>query len=305
MTLDQLRVFVAVAEREHVTRAAASLSLAQSAVSAAVASLEREYGLRLFDRVGRNILLTEAGRLLLGEARAVLARAGALERTLGELSGLRRGMLTLHASPVIAGYWLPPRLARFHDCFPDIRVELRIGEAGEVARAVAEGAAELGFVEEEVTADALLAEPVAEDWMVPVARRADPGVTVDLRGRRWVMRERGCGARALVEAALRRRGIDPASLHVALELPSDEAVRAAVEAGAGIAALSEQVVAQAVEGGTLRAVGPPLAARSFHVLRHRERPGGHASLALLARLGDRAVAPPLLVEPPVGPRAPA
>src|SRR3546814_1957354 len=73
MTLDQLRIFVAVAEREHVTQAARALNLTQSAVSAAIATLEDRHGAHLFDRVGRGITLPEAGRAFLPEARAGLA----------------------------------------------------------------------------------------------------------------------------------------------------------------------------------------------------------------------------------------
>ena len=75
MTLEQLRIFVAVAEREHVTRAARDLHLTQSATSAAVTALEARYATKLFDRVGRGIMLTDVGRVFLAEARAVLARA--------------------------------------------------------------------------------------------------------------------------------------------------------------------------------------------------------------------------------------
>lgn len=63
MTLEQLRVFVAVAERQHVTQAARALNLAQSAASAAIAALEGQHGVRLFHRVGRGIELTETGRM--------------------------------------------------------------------------------------------------------------------------------------------------------------------------------------------------------------------------------------------------
>lgn len=76
MTLEQLRIFVAVAERQHVTRAAQALNLAQSAARAAIAALEARHGTKLFHRVGRGIELTEAGRLFLGEAKAALATAG-------------------------------------------------------------------------------------------------------------------------------------------------------------------------------------------------------------------------------------
>ncbi len=91
MTLDQLRIFVAVAERQHVTRAAEALNLAQSAASAAIASLEARHGTKLFHRVGRHIELTATGQEFLPEARAVLARAAAAELMLAEWGGLRRG----------------------------------------------------------------------------------------------------------------------------------------------------------------------------------------------------------------------
>src|ERR1700752_399370 len=98
MTLEQLKVFVAVAERQHMTRAAEALNLTQSAASAAIAHLESRYGTKLFDRIGRGIALTEAGRVFLHEAKAVLARAEAVELALSELGGLNRGTLRLAAS---------------------------------------------------------------------------------------------------------------------------------------------------------------------------------------------------------------
>ncbi len=101
MTLDQLRVFVAVAEREHVTKAAKALNLTQSATSAAIAALEERHDVRLFDRVGRRIELTEAGRLFLPEARAVLARAEDAGIALAELAGLKRGRLRIVASQTV------------------------------------------------------------------------------------------------------------------------------------------------------------------------------------------------------------
>nr|MDA8248863.1 LysR family transcriptional regulator [Rhodospirillales bacterium] len=127
MTLEQLRVFVAVAERQHVTRAAEALHLAQSAVSAAVAALEARHGTKLFHRVGRGIELTEAGSLFLAEARAVLARAEAAELMLSELAGLRRGTLRVQASQTIASYWLPRHLVAFRRAHPGIDVRLSIG----------------------------------------------------------------------------------------------------------------------------------------------------------------------------------
>ena len=85
MTLDQLRVFVAVAERRHLTRAAEALYRSKSVVSASVAALEAEQGVRFFDRAGRGITLTRAGEVFLVEARAVLSRARRASQLLEEL----------------------------------------------------------------------------------------------------------------------------------------------------------------------------------------------------------------------------
>src|SRR5258708_30655971 len=120
MTLDQLRVFVAVAERQQVTGAAAVLNLAESAVSAAMAALEARHGTKLFHRVGRGVELTEAGALFLVEARAVLARVEAAGLVLSELGDLKRGALAAHASHTIAGYWLPRHLVAFRQKYPGI-----------------------------------------------------------------------------------------------------------------------------------------------------------------------------------------
>ena len=136
MTLEQLRVFVAVARHQHVTRAAAELGLAQSAASAAIAALEARHKIKLFHRVGRSIALTEAGELFLTEARAVLARAETAEQRLSDLGGLKRGRLRLRASQTIAGYWLPRHLADFRRAYPGISIDLDIGNTSDAAAAV-------------------------------------------------------------------------------------------------------------------------------------------------------------------------
>jgi DNA-binding transcriptional LysR family regulator len=277
MTLEQLRIFVAVAEREHVTRAAGDLHLTQSAVSAAVAALETRYATRLFDRVGRRILLTDAGRQFLHEARAVLARAAAAETVLADLAGLKKGRLALAASQTVASYWLPPYIHRFQGQFPGVSVSLSIGNTEAVATMVREGAVDLGVVEGEIDDPTLGATPVAEDDLALVVGRGHPwtgggAVTAgDLAATRWVLREPGSGTRAILEDAIVATGRSLAELDVAMELPSNEAVRAAVEAGAGASVLSRLVAAASLSAGSLVEVRFPLPTRRFTALQHTER----------------------------------
>jgi DNA-binding transcriptional LysR family regulator len=278
MTLEQLRIFVAVAEREHVTRAAIDLNLTQSATSAAVAALEAHYAIKLFNRIGRRIELTQAGRLFLVEARAVLARAGAAENVLTDIAGLRRGSLKLAASQTVGNYWLPPLMHRYRVGYPDILLALTIGNTEAVAAMVREGAVDLGFVEGPVDDQALSVTPVAEDEMVLVVspalhlpKRRQIISSADLKALRWVFREPGSATRALFEKAMAKAGLRISDINMVLELPSNEAVRAAVEDAAGAAVLSKLVVASSIEAGSLIDLNFVLPKRQFFALRHKER----------------------------------
>jgi len=289
VTLDQLRVFVAVAERQHVTQAAAALNLAQSAASAAIAALEARHGTSLFHRIGRRIELTEAGRAFLPEARAVLARAEAAELVLADLAGLRRGILNVHASQTIAAIWLPRHLVAFHRAWPEVEIRLTAGNTAEVAAAVADGAAELGFVEGALERPDLVARVLAHDRLVLVVGAEHPWTVgpapdaAQLAAADWVLREAGSGTRSAFETALAERfGIGPARLRVALELPSNESVLAAVQAGLGATVISAAVAAPGLEAGLLHLVPVPFPDRAYRVLRHRDRPPGRAAAALLA-----------------------
>lgn len=288
MTLEQLRIFVAVAERQHVTQAAQALNLAQSAASHAIASLEARHDTKLFNRVGRRIELTEAGQVFLAEARAVLARAEAAELVLSEFGGLKRGILSVQASQTIASYWLPRYIVSFRQAYPQIQIRLAIGNTAQVAAAVESGAAELGFVEGTVENEHFASTPVARDQLVVVVApehrwagraRLTPR---DLADGEWVLREPGSGTRSAFEDCLVHLGVDPRALRIQLELPSNEAVRAAVESGLGATAISASVAAPSIEAGLLHEVAFRLPEREFHVLRHRERYRSRAADALLA-----------------------
>jgi DNA-binding transcriptional LysR family regulator len=295
VTLEQLRVFIAVAERGHVTEGARALNLAQSAASHAIATLEGRHDVLLFDRVGRRIVLTEAGAALLVQARRILAEVERAEQILAEFGALKRGVLSLHASQTIAGYWLPPRLVAFRRAYPLIEIKLTIGNTAEVTDAVESGAAELGFVEGAVKSESLESLVVARDQLVLVVGPDHPwGEAKSLKPAgllkgEWVLREVGSGTRSAFEQALRRLGVRPEKLRIAMELPSNEAVRAAVEAGLGATATSASVAASSLEAGLLRQVRFKLPDREFHVLSQKNRPRSRIATALFSILAARGV----------------
>lgn len=277
MTLEQLRIFIAVAELEHMTRAARELNRTQSAASAAIAALEARYATKLFDRVGRSIALTPAGRVFLQEARSVVARAEAAELVLADLAGMKVGYLSIASSQTVGNYWLPDVIQRFHDLYPGITVSLTISNSSSVASLVLQGEANIGFVEGEVSDQLLDVAVVADDEMVLVISPGhpwaalEPGDIPDLSRTQWVVREQGSGTRAILASLLSEFEINLDDISSMVTLPSNEAVRTAVEAGAGAAILSRRVVASSISTHRLIEINYSLPWRQFSMLRHRGR----------------------------------
>jgi DNA-binding transcriptional LysR family regulator len=297
MTLDQLKIFIAVAEREHVTQAADALGLAPPSVSAAVASLEREFGTKLFHRVGRGIAVTEGGKLLLDEARDLVSRAEAVKLAMREFTGLACGRLVIKASQTIASHFLPPRLVDFHQAYPGVALVVSVGNSTDVVEAIIRGDIELGFIESpegEFDDSRLAVEMIARDDLVMVASADHPWTTRqnltvnDLTAGKWVLREDGSGTRAAFVKALGAFGVPYGNLNIAIELPSNEAVLAAVLAGAGATILSERVCNDAIRAGTLKRLPISAAPRGFYGVQHADRYRSRAVSALLEILRKHA-----------------
>ncbi|MBV2142203.1 LysR family transcriptional regulator [Falsochrobactrum sp. TDYN1] len=277
MTLEQLRIFIEVAQREHLTRASEALHLTPSAVSSAIRNLEERYGAMLFNRIGRRIELTGEGRLFLDEARATLAHAQATERMLSELGGGKRGILAIHASQTIASYWLPPYLAQFHATHPLIDVHLTLGNTESVTEATQKGLADIGLVEGAVQAPSLWLSKIGADRLIVVTRPDHQwsGKSQlkwdDLFAGQWILREHGSGTRSVFEDAMRAAGYNPSRLNIALQLPSNEAICSAVRSGNYATAISELVAAPYLAAGTLMHADFPLPQRQFLMLMHNKR----------------------------------
>ena len=217
----------------------------------------------------------------------MLARARDATQVLNDLAGLKRGSLSIAASQTVGNYWLPRCIQAFHAAYPGIELRLAISNTEQVAKMVIDGSADLGFVEGEVDDPLLANKKIDGDSLIVVVGAKHPWANRsrisarDLSTTRWILREQGSGTRAMFEAALRANGLKLSDLDVALELPSNEAVRSAVEAGDGATAVSDLVAAPSIAAKTLHRVKFDLPRRSFYILRHKERHVSRAEDALL------------------------
>ena len=256
----RLLVFYKAAQRLSFSEAAQELLLTQPAVTFQIKRLEQTLGTRLFYREKNRVSLTEAGELLYEHAGRILAAYQEAERALHGLTGRVAGRLVIGASTTMGEYILPRVLGRFQALHPDVQTAVEIGNSHRILHGVTSRYLDLGILAEEVTHRELVQETILRDELVlvvspanPLARRNQVSVK-ELAAQRFVIRERGSGTGQTMERALRRAGLDPRRLKVALRLGSSEAVKAAVEADLGVAVLSRWTLAKELRLGTLAVV---------------------------------------------------
>ncbi|AOS96454.1 HTH-type transcriptional regulator CysL [Microbulbifer aggregans] len=273
-TLRQLEVFLACAHHENVSRAAASLSMSQSAASTALKEFEQQFELRLFERTGKRLRLNELGRQLWPRAEELLERARELEQTLAAHGDL--GRLKIGATLTIGNYLAAAVMARYMAEQPGTRVELEVANTAAIADKVLGFELDLGLLEGELNHPDLEMIPWRDDELVvfcapehPLAEK-ERLTDRDLCSATWILREPGSGTRQTFERAV--SGLLP-KLHILLELQHTEAIKRAVEAGLGISCLSRVSLSDALRRGSLVELRVPQRdfRRVFHFVLHKQK----------------------------------
>jgi DNA-binding transcriptional LysR family regulator len=273
ITLRQLEIFEKVATCGQVTRASQQLLLTQSAVSMAIAEMERLAGAPLFERQGKRLFLNDRGRRVLPEIREVLIKTRMIERFLEESVGEPKGVLNVGASTTIGNYILPAIVGDFSRRYPGSRALLQVGNAQQIENGVAQGELDLGLIEGIPHIGSLAATPWKHDELVVIVgaehewaegRRASLGM---LENAAWIMREAGSGTREIFEAAMEREGTP---FSIALELGHTEAIKKAAEAGLGVGCLSRMAVQRELDNGWLVEITTPLNLQRILIILTRE-----------------------------------
>ena len=276
-TMRQLEIFNAVVESGQVTKAAKQLFLTQSAVSLALNEMENQLGGALFDRTGRKLELNDRGRFFLPLSREILDKLEDLNNLMNEKDGKFAGSLNLVASSTIGNYVLPYLITAFKNLHPDVHINMLVCNTKAAEKMILERTVDLGFVEGEVNHEQIVVQEWFHDELVLISRpEKDSGaavvcdVTTDLKKFKWVMREPGSGTSQTFKSKLGKYVTD---LHVVMELGHTEAIKKAVEAGAGIGCLSKLTVCRAINRGWLQQI--PLfgvnTERQLSIIHHKKK----------------------------------
>jgi DNA-binding transcriptional LysR family regulator len=262
-SLRQLEVFLATARHENVTKAAQQLAMSQSAASGALAELEAQFGVLLFDRVGKRLRLSVLGAQVRGQAENLLEQAQEFERAI--IGDGAVGYLKLGATLTIGNYLAVAMIAEFRQKFPHAEVSLSVANTESIAQSVRDFELDIGLIEGELSHSDLETLPWREDELQVFVAPDHPLAhcqTVsdnDLLAQAWIVRESGSGTRQAFDRAM--RGI-LSKLDISMELQHTEAIKRAVAAGLGVGCLSKICLKEAFANGSLLPLEVP--GRNFH-----------------------------------------
>lgn len=276
MNFHQLHIFNVVAKHRSYSKAAAELYLSQPTVSVHLQKLEQELGMELFEQLGRNIYLTDAGRMLFIYTQKIFALAEEAERALEELQGLHKGRIRIGASTTPGIYYLPHLLGQFKNDYPGIELILDVANSMEIEKKILANQLDLAVVGERPSEGDLIAESFRTDHLVMILSPNHPllsqeKITLeDLARQRFIMREPGSGTRKAIEDAFAREGIH---LRVAMEYGSTDGIKHAVAANLGISIVSELAVKLCEQTGlvVVREIPEIEVKREFCLVYHKDK----------------------------------
>jgi len=264
MNLIKYEIFSKVVECESLTKAGERLNLTQSAVSHAIASLEREIGLSLLIRNRSGVQLTNNGERLIVHIREILQMKEKLNQEIAAIKGIDQGTVRVGTFSSVSIQWLPGILKQFHEQFPLIDVKLFDGNYHEIEESIAAGISDLGFVNLPTTDPMLEVIPLQQDRMMCVLPLDHPlynhaVIRIDqIKEEPFIMPIAGCDND--IKRIFKEHHIVPS---IKFELEDDQAILAMVQNGLGISILPELILSsfphdvciRPLEGAYYRSIG--------------------------------------------------
>lgn len=287
MNLHQLQIFCTVARHLSFSDAAEELFITQPAVSQQVKGLERELNVKLFERLGHKMFLTEAGEAVLGSAQAIVTARAEMEQSLALLRGSTRGRLALGANTTGGMYVAPAIVRAFRELHPEVEATLQVETTNRICERVMQNMLDVAVVTGPVEDRRFVVRDLVDDEVVLIVSpshsfAARKSVSpAEVAGEDFAVPEPGSRTRSLIEGAFLEQGF---RIRVTMQLPGTEAVKKAVESNVGVAMVSKYSVTRELALGVLCrvAIDGLRIDRPMHVLYRKGKHLSPLSRAFLA-----------------------
>ena len=275
----EMQIFLAAAEDENFSAAARRLHLSQPAISFQIQALEQRLNVQLFQRTGRRIALTEAGRELLPMAREIVNLSSRIEENMCAAQGQVKGHVTIGCTTSPGKYLLPRLIGAFRKQFPDVQFTVDVMTRQVAEEKLLNKEIHIGVLSICSKHKELECWPLMVDELVLIVAANHPWAMREkiapreLQDAEWILREGGAATRQVILEHLAEFGVGENDLRVAMELGSVEGVQAAVEAGHGVSIVSRIAAQHGLALGRIKAVaveGMEMA-REIYLARNRLR----------------------------------
>jgi len=278
--LRQLEIFCKVLELESFSKAANAVFLAQASVSERIATLEGMVGTRLFDRMGRQVVPTAAGKLLYKHACLLLEMKRTACNEMQDFLGIKKGEMHIGGSTIPGEYILPKVIGRFHEKHPFVSVILNIADTSEIEKRVSKGNLELGVVGSKSSQGSLICTELWDDELVlAVSNRHKWAGKTEIMIKHlfkepFILRETGSGTLKIIKKYFKKAGADNIDyFNVVARFGSSTAVKEGIKSGLGISILSSRALEMELKAGILKAlkVKGLFMSRKFYLIRDKRR----------------------------------
>jgi DNA-binding transcriptional LysR family regulator len=276
MNINQLKLFYLAVKRKSLSSAARELNITQPAVTKGIQRFQEHYDIRLMDRFGKKMILTNAGEVLFNIAEKIFELEKHAEENIRELKQRKKGRIRIQASESVGAYYLPSIMNPFSKAHPLINISVNILPSEHVVAKIAELACDIGFISYPIEHEKIRTRVILEDQLVFILPPDHPICQhkhfrpQDLEGNPMIVHEQKSTPHQVFNTFVKKNNITVTS---SLELSSNRAIKLAVENGLGIALISRKVAEEEIRNGKLAAIPVPDQSikRKFYLVHHKEK----------------------------------
>jgi DNA-binding transcriptional LysR family regulator len=276
MNLHHIKTFYFVAKNKSIKLASKEMFIAQSAVIRHISEIQKKYNIELFEKSGKDLILTDIGEELFNYAKKIFDNESKITKSIIDYSNYKLGKIKIAASNTFGAYYLPPIISEFNTVYPDIKIEVISSEDSEITKIIETKEADIGFLSSITESELIISNKLLSDPLLLFCSKnndINKKIIFDLslvKNYTFIMLEKNSATRNLIESLFNVSNINP---EIKYEFSHNEAVKSAVISDLGISILSEKVLenelySKSIKGSYISNNAGNIITKDFYVIKH-------------------------------------